>query len=80
MQMFPETDSQGRYMRTFFSWVFIPFTDMQISANIAAGGTKYGDGLLKRYNYRGKSSGDINNMTIFVSYFCYTEKYTDKTQ
>lgn len=53
---------------------------MQISANIAAGGTKYGDGLLKRYNYRSKSSGDINNMTIFVSYFCYTEKYTDKTQ
>lgn len=38
MQMFPETDSQGRYMRTFFSRDFIPFTDMQISANIAAGG------------------------------------------
>lgn len=67
--MFPATDSQGRYMRTFFSRVFIPFTDMQISANIAAGGTKYGGGLLKRYNYRGKSSGDINNYDYICKLF-----------
>lgn len=56
--MFPATDSQGRYMRTFFSRVFIPFSDMQISANNPAGGAKYCADLLKRYNYRRKSTDD----------------------